>query len=255
MRKMGAGRMLRECILEIKTKSGIMGVLSSSPDGELAPLVIMFHDGPGVREATWEAMRRFSSVGFRVLCPDRYNRFGQFVHFSPEDLMQAGKGSELMSRFFDMVTATTDEIIAEDIAALLKEIAPEEPFACVGFCNGVRSLLRTLHDYKQRGIAGIGFHPSFCIEDGADSPHLAVPEIEGLLYLAFGEDDHISSIAHNRPLIDAAKALGSRAEIVKLPKAGHGFAMPGPSYASQAAEEAYSDAIGILQRAFGICRT
>jgi carboxymethylenebutenolidase len=243
--------MLKECILEIETKSGIMGVLSSSPDGEFAPLVIMFHDGPGVREATWEAMRRFSSAGFRVLCPDRYNRFGRFVHFSPEDLMQAGRGSELMSRFFGMVTATTDEMIAEDLAALLKETAPQEPFACIGFCNGVRSLLRTLHDYKQRGIAGIGFHPSFCVEDGVDSPHLAVPEIQGLLYLAFGDDDHVSSIAHNRPLIDAAGALGSRAKIVELQNAGHGFAMPGPSYSSPAAEEAYAGAIGVLRHAFG----
>jgi carboxymethylenebutenolidase len=243
---------VQERILEIETKSGIMGVLSSSPDGESAPLVVMFHDGPGIREATWEAMRRFSSVGFRVLCPDRYYRFGRFVHFSPEDLMQAGRGSELMSRFFAMVTATTDEMIAEDLAALLKETTLEEPFACVGFCNGVRSVLRTLDAYKQRAIAGIGFHPSFCVEDGADSPHLAVPKIEGLLYLAFGAEDHVASIAHNRPLIDAAGALGSRASIVEVQNAGHGFAMPGPGYSAQAAEEAYAGAIGVLQQAFGV---
>ncbi len=241
-----------EKILELETPDGDMAVLVKHPDGEGPfPVILLFHDGPGIREAIHDVVRRVASAGYYVVAPDRYHRYGRFVHVAPEDLMAAGMGSELMKRFFAMVMATTDDHVRADVDAVLAHLATERaaqpgPMGCIGYCNGVRSLLRTMSEHPGRFAAGAGLHPSFCVSEDADSPHLDVRRIEGQLYLALGEADHVASVEHNRPLLDEVHRLGTRGAVEILAGADHGFAVPGPNHHQAAAERAHSAALALF---------
>jgi hypothetical protein len=63
-------------------------------------------------------------------------------------------------------------------------------------------VLRTMSEHPSKFVAGVGFHPSFCVSPDDDSPHLCVSNVKGHLYFAIGEADHTASVEHNRPLID-----------------------------------------------------
>lgn len=246
-----------EDILVISTPDGDMGVVAKRPAGDGPfPVVVLFHDGPGVRDATHDVVRRIAGAGYYVVAPDRYHRHGRFVYVEPRDLMAAAPDSELMQRFFSMVMATTDDLVRADVDALLCHLASDPaarqgPMGCIGYCNGVRTVLRAMSDHPDQLTAGVGLHPSFCVSPDDDSPHLAVSRVKGSLYVAFGEADHLASVEHNQPLIDELGKLKDRAVVEILPGADHGFAMPGPSYHEAAATRAYEQALALFQRSLG----
>lgn len=243
-----------EAILDVPTPDGVMGVIAKHPDNEgPCPVVLLFHDGPGVRDATHDLARGFAEAGYYVVAPDRYYRHGRFVHVDPKELIAAGRDSELMRNFFRMVIATTDDYIRADVNALLNHLASDPraksgKMGCVGYCNGARSMIRTMADYPGRCAAGVGLHPSFCVSADSDSPHLCVRNLEGALYFAFGEADHTASVEHNQPLIDELVKLGDRAIVEILPGADHGFAVPGPTYHEGAATHAHAKAIALFDK-------
>ena len=245
---------MHEEILNLSTPDGVMGVIAKHPDGERPlPAVLLFHDGPGVRDATHEVVRRFANAGYYVLAPDRYHRHGRFVHVKPEDLIAAAPDSELLQNFFKMVMSTTDDHVRADVDAVLDHLgsdplAKKGSMGCIGYCNGARSVLRTMSEQAGLLVAGIGLHPSFCVSPGNDSPHLCVPSVAGRLYFAFGEADHTASIEHNQPLIDELRKLGNRATVEFLPGADHGFAVPGPSYNEAAAARSFAQSIELFER-------
>ncbi len=245
--------MLEE-ILEVSTSDDVMSVIAKHPSGAgPCPVVVLFHDGPGVREATHEVARFIARAGYYVVVPDRYHRHGRFVHFEPEELIAAGPNSDLMKRFFGMVMSTTDEHVQADIDTLLEHLA-SSPLAkpgamgCIGYCNGVRSVLRAMFDHPEKFVVGAGLHPSFCVSNEDDSPHLCVSSLKGSLYIAIGEEDRLSSVEHNQPLINELRKLGNRATVEILPGADHGFAVPGPNYHEAAAARAHEKALELFRR-------
>lgn len=246
-----------EEILEIHTAEGAMATIAKRPEGGGPfPVVVLFHDGPGIREATHDVVRRIAGAGYYVVAPDRYHRFGRFVHVRPEDLIAAGRDSELMRSFFGMVMATTDGHVRADVNSLLGHLASDPaarrwPMGGIGYCNGVRAMLRTMSQHPDDFAAGVGLHPSFCVSEDDDSPHLQVSRVKGALYFAFGGSDHVASVEHNQPLIDEAGKLGERATVEILPGADHGFAMPGPNYHEEAAERSYEQALALFKRTLG----
>jgi carboxymethylenebutenolidase len=245
--------MLEE-IVDITTQDGAMGVIVKHPDGSGPfPVVLLFHDGPGVREATHSVVRRFAQAGYYVVAPDRYYRHGRFVHVEPEALIAAGPDSQLMHDFFRMVMSTTDDCVRNDVDALLDHLisvplANQGWMGCVGYCDGARAVLRTMSERPTKFVAGVGLHPSFCVSPDDDSPHLCVSSVKGQLYFAIGEADHLATVDHNRPLIDELRKLGDRATVEILAGADHGFAVPGPNYHAAAATQSHAKAIELFER-------
>ena len=81
---------MQEEIRSITTPDGTQSVLVKSPDGDGPfPVVVMYHDGPGVRPSTHEVARRVAEAGYLVAVPDRYYRRAQCFHIEPEDLVLA----------------------------------------------------------------------------------------------------------------------------------------------------------------------
>ena len=238
----------------IDTPDGQCGVRVRRPSAQgRYPLVLMFHHGPGLDEGTLDAMGIFARAGYFVVSSDRYYREGPWITFDTAELMSGGPDSEVMGRFFGLLSRTTDEMVARDVEAVLDRAtrdpaAREGKLGCVGYCVGARSVILTMKDHPEIA-AGIMLHPGQCVFDSADSPHLSVPTLSGELYASFGAEDHMSSVEQNQPLIEAVRKLGPRGRIEIHDDADHGFAVPGPGYNAGAAERSYAQALDLLGRA------
>ena len=221
----------------ITSPSGPMGIHVVRPDGDGPfPVVVFFHHGPGLEEGSKDTMARIAEWGYYVITHDRYHR-------AEEWYQMAGTSDDDMKKMFGLVLGTTEEEVAEDLAAVLDWL-PSDPAAstgamgCIGYCIGARSVLVTLGARGDQFRAGVGLHPSFCTTDEPDSPHLVVPSYTGSLYIGFGSADTMQPASDNTALIEATNAL-DKGEAEIHDGADHGFGVMGPSYHQAAGDRSY----------------
>lgn len=243
-----------ENLIELETADGVQAVLAKRPDEHGPfPVVVMFHDGPGMRDATHEVMRRIAQEGYYVVCPDRYHRLGRQLHVDPADMGDP----EVRSTMFGWLMGTSEDEVARDLAALVTYIetdpaATDGPRGCIGYCIGARSVLRSLKDHPEIFAAGVTFHPSFCVTGDADSPHLVVPTFMGEIYVGIGSEDQMQSVAANQPFLDAVNAMSGDRGLAEVHEgADHGFAVPGGAYHPAAADRSYEMALAAFDRTLG----
>ena len=226
-----------------------MGVHVVHPDGDGPfPVVVSFHHGPGLEEGSKDTMARIAEWGYYVISHDRYHRAEPWY-------TMASRSDDEIKKMFGLIQSTTEEQVAEDLGAVLDWL-PSDPaarggaMACIGYCIGARSVLRTIGDRGDVFRAGVGLHPSFCTTDEPDSPHLVVPSYTGSLYIGFGSADTMQPASANEPLIDATNALAKgEAEIHE--GADHGFGVYGPSYHEAAADRSYERTKVMFDRELG----
>lgn len=239
--------------LTIPTADGDMGVHVVRPDGDGPfPVVVFFHHGPGLDDASKQTMQLIADQGYYVVSHDRYHREGAWYSLSPD----MRNDQEAMQRFWGVLMGTTEDMVDTDLQALFTHIdgdpaARDGAMACIGYCIGARSTVVMSARHGDRFVAGVGFHPSFCTTDGPDSPHLLVPGIKGDLYAAFGSEDKMQSAADNEPFIDALNAKpGSECEV--LDGADHGFGVIGsPAHHEAAASHGYEKTFALFARTLG----
>jgi carboxymethylenebutenolidase len=238
----------------IDTADGPMGVRIVRPDGDGPfPVIVYFHHGPGLTPESKESMRWIADWGYYLISPDRYHRKEAWYVADGEALAE---DESARRRLFALIADTTEQMVASDLDAVLAYVADDPtardaPYGCVGFCIGARSVLRTLQDRNDIFRVGVGMHPSNCTTDDVDSPHLAVANLEGSLYLSFGSEDRMQSPEANRRLIDAVKAKGDGFEVEIHEGADHGFGVPGRSYHEAAATRSYERAKALFARELG----
>ena len=157
-----------EEFIEVETADGPMAVLSKQPSEESDRLVVMFHDGPGIRDATHEFARKLAADGYRVVIPDLYHRHGRLIGFTPE---QTRADRSLVDRIWEMIRSLSDDGIQSDLDATLGAlpVVPDR-FAVLGFCLGARAVCRTMMRLPERAVVGAAWHPSFLVDDQARLP-------------------------------------------------------------------------------------
>ena len=238
--------------LTLSTPDGPMGVHIVRPDGDGPfPVVVFFHHGPGLDDASKQTMQLIADQGYYVISHDRYHREGEWYGMTPE----TRNDQEAMQRFWGVLIGTTEQMVDTDLDAVLDHVAADPAAAddrqlgCIGYCIGARSVVCTMAWHNDRFGAGVGLHPSFCTTDEPDSPHLLVPDIKGSMYIAFGSKDQMQSPEANVPFIDAINAMsGGRGEAVVHEGADHGFGVLGsPSYHEQAATASYEKAFALFK--------
>lgn len=238
----------------VATPDGDMSVVVTRPDGAGPfPVVVLFHHGPGLDGGTRRAMATFADAGYLVAAPDRYHRHGDLI-VADTARFRAEPDSEEAKRFGEMFMSVTDGMVADDLAAVLADLAADPaagdgPYGVVGYCIGARAVLRAMTDHPDRFGAGAAFHPSFCVTPGDDSPHHAVAGLKGPLYVGIGREDRMQPAEANQPLIDAVNARGDASTAEVLDGANHGFAVPGPAYHEGAAAQAYAKTLALFDGA------
>ena len=247
---------VHESILETVSDGEPMAVPRMRPaSGGPCPLVVMFMDKPGIREALRAFGRRLAGHGYDVILPDLYHRHGRMIGYGPKELAaNPAAGDQLMELLFSL----TDEGIQNDLDAALDAVAADrsapsgETAGCIGFCLGARAVFRTMMRLTGRFTAGAMWHPSFLVDDEPDSPHLTADQLSGSLYAGFGEADRMMTVASMRPFIEAVSALGDRAVVDILPGADHAYTWPGaPTYNQAAAERAWSQTLTLFGGVLG----
>ena len=245
---------VQESILETVSDGEPLAVPRMRPAaGGPHPLVVMFMDKPGIREALHVFGRRLASNGYDVILPDLYHRHGRMIGYGPAELAaNPGANDQLTS----LMMSLTDEGIQNDLDAAIDAVAAERPagsleaVGCVGFCLGARAVFRTMMRLPDQFVAGAMWHPSFLVDDKPDSPHLTAGRLAGSLYAGFGEADQMMSVASMTPFIEAVSALGDRAVIDILPGADHAYTWPDArTYNEAAAEQAWSQTLALFGNA------
>lgn len=226
------------------TTDGPMTALVWRPEGSGPfPVVVLYHDGPGLRDAIFETARRLAGEGFFVAVPDLYHRHGELISFDIPKLMDPN--SPERKQFFDIVMSTTPQMMTADTAALIPALdahsaASVGPRGCIGFCHTARTVILAMAELPVEFPIGVMMHPSFAVTDSPDSPHLWVKSITGEVYAAFGGADTTAPLAEQQPLIDELTKLDNRATVEILPNAGHGFLWPDAAgYDAEGAESAW----------------
>jgi carboxymethylenebutenolidase len=238
----------------ITTSEGEMGVVVSHPDGDGPfPVVLFFHHGPGLDEGSKEAIRRISAAGYYVVAPDRYHRHGRFLVMDMRKAMGPDADPAERDRFLQIFSGTTDDHVEADVRAVLEYLKTDPaarpgPMGVIGYCIGARSVLRTLGTHPDVCRVGVLLHPSYCVTEDADSPHLVVDGFGGYLYVGVGAEDRMQSAEMNKPLIDAVNDLGERGKAEVHDGANHGFAVPGGAYHEQAAARSYEQALAMFEK-------
>ncbi len=236
---------MQERTVEIPSAGGPMGVHIVRPDGAGPfPVIVFFHHGPGLDAGAKKTMARVAEWGYYVISHDRYHR--------AEPWFSMGSDPDDMKRMFDVLLATSEDMVASDLDAVLAYL-PSDPAAspgakgCIGYCIGSRSVLCTIGARGDEFRACVALHPSFCTTDADDSPHLVVPTYTGSLYVAFGTADTMQPASDNVALIDATNALAKgEAEIHE--GADHGFGVYGGRYHEAAAARSYERAKVMFDR-------
>jgi carboxymethylenebutenolidase len=226
-------------VVECSTPAGPMAVLHKRPRAEGHwPTVVMFHDGPGVRNATHAFAAKLAGEGYAVAVPDLYHRHGRMIGFEPEE---RAADPALVDRLWELLASLTDEGIQSDLDATLEalRISPSERLGAIGFCVGARAAFRTLMRLPDQFAAGALWHPSYLADDEPDSPHLTAGALTRPLYIGIGAADTMQPLAAHRPFLDAVAPL-PHVEVEVFPGADHAFTWPDwPNYDENAAEGSF----------------
>jgi carboxymethylenebutenolidase len=242
---------VRRQVIEVPTPEGTMAVLRTQPDDPAAwPKVVMFHDGPGVRSATHAFAEKLAAEGFDVVVPDLYHRHGRLIGYEPHE---READPSLVERLRELLASLTDDGVHADLSATLAalDLGADERLGTIGFCVGARAVARTLVALPERFVVGAMWHPSFLVDDTADSPERSATQIQAPLYIGVGDDDRIQPIAVNQPFFDAVAPLAGT-EIRIFTVVDHAFTWPDwPTYDQQAADVSFDRTVALFRRSLG----
>jgi carboxymethylenebutenolidase len=226
--------------VEIETADGICPAALSLPDGEGPwPGVIMFPDAGGMRDTMREMGERLSDLGYVVLVPDFYYRYGPY---EPVDMRTAFSTKETAEKIMGMMAGYTADQTVRDAGAFVDYLdsLPEKKSGGVGttgYCMGGRLSLITAGNLGERIAAAASFHGgNLAKADDPDSPFHKASGIKADVYVGGAIEDQSFS-DEQKELLEKSLSEAGVTHTFETYQAHHGFAVPdNPSYDKDAAE-------------------
>jgi carboxymethylenebutenolidase len=241
--------------LDIATADGAMETFFCRPErGGPYPPVLFLMDAPGIREELRDMTRRLASVGYCVLLPNLYYRFGRDTTYGPDVLEH---GSAEHKRMRAVRTKMTIPPVMEDVAAMFRFIDGRDhvrrgPVGCHGYCMSGPYALAAAARYPDRVAAAASFYGTWLVSDAVESPHLNLGKVKGELYIACAEHDDLAPMPTVEELRRLFQAAGSPGELEIYPGVHHGFAFPQRRiYDKPSAERHWERLIALYRRRLG----
>ncbi|HZB90241.1 MAG TPA: dienelactone hydrolase family protein [Stellaceae bacterium] len=240
---------------DIATAAGAMETFICRPErGGAYPAVFFLMDAPGIRAELHDMARRLATVGYCVLLPNLYYRFGRDTKYGPDVLEH---GSAEHTRMRAVRTRMTIPPVMEDVAALLRfadgsGYATPGPVGCHGYCMSGPYALAAAARYPERIAAAASFYGTWLVSDAVESPHLSLGKAKGELYIACAEHDDLAPPAMVEELRRLFQQAGSPGELEIYPGVHHGFAFPERRiYDKPSAERHWERLIALYRRRLG----
>jgi carboxymethylenebutenolidase len=241
--------------LDITTPAGAMPTFLCRPErGGPHPAVFFLMDAPGIREELRQMARRLAAVGYCVLLPNLYYRYGRDTLYGADVLEH---GSAEHKRMRAVRTQMTIPPVMDDVAALLRFVDSRAEIGhgavgCHGYCMSGPYALAAAARYPDRIAAAASFYGTWIVSDAVESPHANLGKAKGELYIACAEHDELAPL----PMVDELRGLfqrsGAAGELEIYPGLHHGFAFPERKvYDLAGAERHWERLIALYRRRLG----
>lgn len=211
--------------------------------------VIFYTDAGGIRPAEVRMAERLSEVGYVVLLPDLFYRYGPYGPFDPVEVFKG----DFRAILGPLMATTGNAIAARDTGAFLSYLDTRSDVAgdkvgAVGFCMGGGMAIAAAGTWPDRFAAVASFHGGKLATDAPDSPHTYAPKLKAELYIASAENDASYPPAMARQFEQALDDANVRYRTETYP-AAHGWMKPDfPVYDEGAAERGWQELLAFFER-------
>ena len=239
---------MKEDHVDIQTRDGSMNTFITRPDeGGPFPTVLFYMDAPGKREELHDMARRIATVGYYVMLPNLYYR-----DVREFNLFEGGQTRERMSELMDHLT---NSMVCDDTQAMF-DYMENEPDArdgavgITGYCMSGPFVFAAAAAFPERIKAAASVHGVKLYTDAVDSPHLNADKIQGEMYFACAEHDHLAPPSMIDPLDEHLKSTGINYRIEWYPAAQHGFVFPDRDgmFSKESAERHWARLFAMFER-------
>jgi len=187
-----------ERMVDIERPDGKLNVYAYCPDeGGPFPVVLLYMDASGVREALAKLCRRLASAGYYVLMPNLYYRRVRHFDLGADRLGDPAYG-ETAALMWSLNGHLTNTMVMEDTQALLDFLKGEKharsgSIGALGYCMSGPFVYRAAAMFPDRIAATVAMYGSPLISDAPDSAHLSTASIKGEIYFGFAQHEQYFS--------------------------------------------------------------
>ena len=236
--------------IDVTTPDGVADCYFVHPSSGAHPGVLIWPDAFGLRPAKMQMGQRLAESGYSVLVVNQYYRTQRAPIVSSTNF--AEERATLMP-LMGSLNADTQVRDARAFVSFLDSqpaVDPNRKMGTMGYCMGGPFTMRTAATVPDRIGAAASFHGGGLVTNGADSPHLLVPEMRAQYLFAIAENDDQNQPEAKNVLRDAFARAGLQAEIEVYAGALHGWCPPDSTvYHEAQAERAWSRLLALFENA------
>jgi carboxymethylenebutenolidase len=237
--------------IKIHTRDGECPAHVMTPNGEGPwPAAIYYADAGGIRPAVLDMAQRLADLGYVVLLPDLFYRFGPYEPLVPKEVFKGDVGAILGP----LIATTGNDKAAEDTAAFLAYLDTRADIAgtdvgALGFCMGGGMAICAAATYPERFAAVASFHGGNLATDAPTSPHLLAPRLQAEVYIGAADNDDSYPPAMAARMEKALTDAGVRYLAHTYRGAAHGWMVPDfPVYDRASAERGWEALQSLFER-------
>lgn len=215
--------------ISIQTPDGTAKAGLFSPDaaggGSPKAGVIHYMDAFGPRPALDMMGQRLADLGYLVLVPDLFYRFGPYQFDARTAFDDPKEKEKLMGMLQGTPLAVTERDSAAFVEALTENGATGK-LGAVGYCMGGGRALIAAAAFPERVAAAASFHGGNLASDAPDSPHTRAAGIKAAVYVGTAGVDRSFPPEQSARLDQALREAEVDYVIENYVGCGHGWTVP-----------------------------
>jgi len=241
-----------EAEVDVTTPDGVADCYFVHPSSGAHPGVLIWPEAFGLRPAKKQMGRRLAESGYSVLVVNQYYR----TQRAP--IVDTTNFAEVRDKLMPLMGSLNADTQTRDAMAFVSfldgqpAVDDSRKIGTMGYCMGGPFTMRTAASLPDRVGAAASFHGGGLVTNGADSPHLLVPEMTAQYLFAIAANDDENQPEAKDVLRDAFAAAGLPAEIEVYEGALHGWCPPDSAVYNEAqAERAWARLLALFETALG----
>ena len=239
-----------ESEIDVTTPDGVADCYFVHPSSGAHPGVLIWPDAFGLRPAKRQMARRLAASGYSVLVVNQYYRTQRAPIVETTNFAEARGTLMPLMRSLNADTQTRDAMAFVSFLDTQPAVDQNRKMGTMGYCMGGPFTMRAAAAVPDRIGAAASFHGGGLVTDGADSPHLLVPQMKASYLFAIAANDDENQPEAKDVLREAFAQAGLPAEIEVYEGAMHGWCPPDSTvYHEVQAERAWSRLLVLFENA------